>query len=382
MAAILGFRAIAHVVAVVSTLAVVGCDDDDDDDDAVVVPPPLGDEDGGGTGTPEPGVSARCFDRIDLVSDQPDVAARVDVDVVNAWGIASALGVFWIANAGSGRLSTFDATGAPARTSGKPIEVGEGITGIVTNRSPSFVIDGPGGMKPATVIVARENGQLVAINDDVNDTRATVVADQSSVDANYKGVAIVRSRDDLDYILAADFRNGRIDVFDGTFAPSMTISFVDPTIPTGFAPFNVAVLGDAVYVAYAQQDAESEDEVRGAGLGYVTKFDVTGVRAWTLSSQLLNAPWGMVLPPATLRLPANAVLVGNFGDGRISMVDADTGRELGQLEDASGSPIAIDGLWGLAFGGEVAQSDPNGLYFAAGPEDEAHGLYGVLRSCQ
>ncbi|MDB4962943.1 MAG: hypothetical protein JWP01_2942 [Myxococcales bacterium] len=368
--------AIAIAVAATSTLFIVGCDDDDDN--FVVTPPPA---DGGGS-TPEPGVSARCFDRIDLVSDQPGVAARVDPDLVNAWGIAPALGAFWIANAGTGRLSELDATGAPARTAGAPIDLGAGITGIVANPSTAFVIQCAEGPTPTALIVARETGELIAINDDVNaTTRSTVVVNRASLDANYKGVAILSSRDVM-YLLAADFHNGRVDVFDETFTLSTQLAFVDPTIPAGFAPFNVAVLGDAVYVAYAQQDAAAEDEVRGAGLGYVTKFDRTGVRAWTLTSQLLNAPWGMVLAPTTTGLPANTLLVGNFGDGRISTVDALTGRELGQLEDASAAPITIDGLWGLSFGDGVAQADPNGLYFAAGPENEAHGLYGVLRPCQ
>ena len=81
-------------------------------------------------------------------------------------------------------------------------------------------------------------------------------------------------------------------------------------------------------------------------------------------------------------MPANTLLIGNFGDGRILTIDARTSRELGQLENAGGVPIAVDGLWGLAFGDTVAQADPNALYFAAGPGDEAHGLYGVLRPCQ
>ena len=44
--------------------------------------------------------------------------------------------------------------------------------------------------------------------------------------------------------------------------------------------------------------------------------------------------------------------------------------------DAAGAPIVIEGLWGLAF----PTSGAHHFYFAAGPDDENHGLFGYVRT--
>jgi uncharacterized protein (TIGR03118 family) len=73
------------------------------------------------------------------------------------------------------------------------------------------------------------------------------------------------------------------------------------------------------------------------------------------------------------------LLVGNFGDGRINVVDPSTGDFLGQLRDRDNRAITIDGLWGLAFGNNANAGPANTLFFTAGIDDEAHGLFGSLR---
>jgi Ca2+-binding RTX toxin-like protein len=92
----------------------------------------------------------------------------------------------------------------------------------------------------------------------------------------------------------------------------------------------------------------------------------------------LNSPWGMVQATANFGQFSNALLVGNFGNGLIHAYDIHTGALLGTLSEAPGKPLVIDGLWGLAFGNGVSAGDANSLYYAAGPDHEAHGLFGKI----
>jgi hypothetical protein len=90
----------------------------------------------------------------------------------------------------------------------------------------------------------------------------------------------------------------------------------------------------------------------------------------------LNSPWGLALAPASFGRFGGALLVGNFGDGRINAYNVNTGVRLGQLRSAN-RPIVIDGLWGLRFGnGNAAKTGQ--LLFSAGPDGESHGLLGKI----
>jgi uncharacterized protein (TIGR03118 family) len=159
----------------------------------------------------------------------------------------------------------------------------------------------------------------------------------------------------------------------------MTGSFVDPTLPSGFAPFNIQTLGNELYVTYAKQDATGHDDVPGAGNGFVDMFDLNGnLLTRLISNGVLNSPWGLALAPADFGQFSNDLLVGNFGDGTINAFDPVNGNLLGTLSDSNGQPIAIDGLWGLIFGNGGNGGKTNILYFTAGPDDETHGLFGSL----
>src|SRR5262249_43067402 len=161
---------------------------------------------------------------------------------------------------------------------------------------------------------------------------------------------------------------------DRTFTQTtLSSSFADPHIPKGYAPFNIEELGGKLYVTYAQQDKHAADNVDGAGKGFVDVFDNNGTLLKRLVSRgSLNAPWGLALAPPDFGKFSNALLVGNFGDGRISAFDPNTGQFLGQMRDTSGRPIRIDGLWGLRFGFGYPVGDGNVLFFAAGPDGGAH----------
>jgi len=203
----------------------------------------------------------------------------------------------------------------------------------------------------------------------------------SSSEAIYKGVALAANGEGR-FLLATDFHNARIDVFDKNFQPvTLSGSFEDPEIPDGFAPFGIQNLNGNIYVTYAKQDEDAEDDVAGAGLGYLNVFDANGnlIRR-VASGGALNAPWGVAIAPADFGVFSNRLLIGNFGDGLINAYDLATGEFLGQLNDGNGNPISIDGLWGIAFGNGVQGQPTNVLFFAAGPNDESGGIYGRIEA--
>jgi uncharacterized protein (TIGR03118 family) len=196
----------------------------------------------------------------------------------------------------------------------------------------------------------------------------------------YKGAAIA-AQGSSHFLYATDFHNGTVDVFDAGFnRVATTGGFSDPGLPVGYAPFGIQAIGNLIYVAYAKQDAQAHDDVAGIGLGVVDVFDTSGklMKQLVPAGGALNAPWGLAMAPANFGPFSNALLVGNFGDGRINAFDPATGAVLGFLSKADGSAIVIDGLWGIAFGNCLNNQPANTLFFAAGPGAEAHGAYGRI----
>lgn len=204
----------------------------------------------------------------------------------------------------------------------------------------------------------------------------TMMAGAAGDPAVYKGLAIGMSASGPT-LYAANFGAGTVDMFDSTFKPIK--SFTDATLPAGYAPFNVQVLGNKLYVAYALQDAAKHDDVAAVGNGFVDAFDLNGnMLARVGSNGMLDSPWGLAIAPKTFGAFANDLLVGNFGDGRINVFDPTTNTSLGQLTTAAGTPMTIDGLWALTPGNGGMGGDPNTIYFSAGPSGETHGLFGSI----
>lgn len=329
---------------------------------------------GGGRGTP-------TFTQVNLVSDVPGAAPLTDPNVVNAWGIT--LGPttpLWVNGNGSD-VSMLFGGGVNAGPVNKVLEVpipGGAPTGQMFNDTTDFPVTGTGGTAPARFIFVGESGDLNAWNPTATPGPAIL---QSHVEgAVYKGMTIWHSPLG-NFVLAADFRNGRIDVFDHAFKrlPLADSFFNDRHLPRGYAPFNVAAFGDSVYVSYAKQAPGGVDQVDGRGLGFVDVYTDFGQHVRRIASAgSLNAPWGMTMAPASFGSLAGSLLVGNFGDGRINAYDPRTGHFRGQLLGADRRPITIDGLWGL-LPGTATTGGVDALWFAAGPEDEAHGLVGQIR---
>lgn len=324
-----------------------------------------------------------------LVSDIPGLADHTDKNLVNPWGNGFSSGSpFWIGNNGTGTSTLYDGTGTavalvvtipgPAPTTSTPAKV----TGVIANSASSFFIVGT---KGANFLFCTQNGTIAGWN---AGNTATTLVDNSASNAVYYGCAL-GGTSTAPLLFAANFNSGNIDVFDGNLKPVTnlgTSAFVDPGVPSGFAPFNVEVLGGNVYVAYAKQDATKKIEVTGAGNGYVSVFNGTtgALQAHLIAQAPLNAPWGMALAPATFGSFAGALLVGNFGDGTIWAFDPASGKQMGSLSDVDGAQIVLPGLWDLHFG-NGARSDTATLYFTAGipgPFGEAVQSHGLLGSIQ
>jgi len=326
------------------------------------------------------------YQQHNLVSDLAGSADVNDPNLVNPWGLAfNPFGPAWVADNGTGVSTLYDGSGTPnslvvqipspnAASGGHP-------TGIVFNGSAQFVLTAGGVSGVSRFIFATEEGVIAAWSPTVDRNNALRVIDNSTATAAvYKGLAL-SANGTGSLLYAADFRNNRIDVFDGAFSP-VTLSagaFTDPNLPAGFAPFGIQAINGNIYVAYAMQAADRFDNVEGAGLGFVNVFGPNGEFIKRLVSQgSLNAPWGMALAPAGFGEFGDRLLVGNFGDGAINVYDIATGQFAGQLVDANASPIRIDGLWALVFGNGFANQPVNTLFFTAGPNSERNGLYGRI----
>jgi len=319
-----------------------------------------------------------------LVSDEANVAEHQDTNLVNSWGIAfNPFGFVWVANAETGKSTLYDGNGVPqslvvtippkgGATQGNP-------TGIVFNGGNTFLTT-QAANSFARFIFVTEDGVLAAWAPTVNPTQAILIKDNSPSGAQYKGLAL-SAGGKVQLLYATDFHNGKIDVWDSSFAP-VTLpagAFSDPKVPAGFAPFGIQAINGNLYVTYAKQDADRHDDVAGKGLGYVDVFDPNGqLLDRFISKGPLNAPWGLALAPAGFGEFGNTLLVGNFGDGRINAFDLVSGKHLGALKGANGRPLEIDGLWGLAFGNGLNDQPVNTLFFTSGPDDEEHGLYGRI----
>ena len=341
-----------------------------------------------------------------LVSDLAITADHQDPNLVNPWGVGFGSTPFWSGNNGTGTATLYGGTGAliplvvtipqagNAGTSGP-------ITGVIFNpfTSNANAFDVQAG-NPALFIFCAEDGVISGWNQSVSGSKASILFDNSKSGAVYTGCAVGGTAA-TPYIYAANFSAGTVDVYDANLnlnpAPfnqtgppepfSGATSFSNQPIPAGFAPYNIQDINGTLFVTYAQQNAQKTASVGGAGNGYVAKFSLAGNLITNLIGQgPLNSPWGMAIAPPNFGPFAGALLVGNFSDGKINAFNATTGVFLGTLNDATGNPIAIPGLWSLNFGGGAQSEDPGTLYITAGigggPNNDLVRSHGLLASIQ
>lgn len=318
-----------------------------------------------------------AVEQVNLVADTAGFgAARIDTDLKNAWGLAAAPGApIWISANHKGVSVVYEKSGKmkrppvtiPSLTAGQP----GAPDGVVFNGTTEF-----GGNK---FIFASEEGIVAAWK---SGNAAVKVADRSSSNAVYKGIAMGFGGTGC-FLYLANFKGSKVDVFDTNFNYVTDKPFTDPTIPFDFAPFNIVNIKGLLYVTYAKHKApDNMDDLAGPGNGYVDVFTPEGVLVKRFASQgPLNSPWGIALAPKGFAGDEHTILIGNFGDGKINVFDMQ-GNFKGPLLDHTGQPLSIDGLWAIDFlkNSENDEGDANSwLYFTAGPNKEANGLFGYLR---
>jgi uncharacterized protein (TIGR03118 family) len=319
--------------------------------------------------------------QVNLVSDQPGRAMITDPNLVNAWGMShSPTSPLWVSDNGTNVSTLYSGAAGGAPVSIVPLVVripGGAPTGQVFNDTAGFVV--PGTTSPAAFIFASEGGRLSAWNGAVsNINRAVGVARVPN--AVYKGLALVHNPA-APMLLAANFHDNRIDVFNALLHRVNSGGiFEDANLPAGYAPFNIAEINNQIFVTYAKQDADREDDVAGHGNGYIDVYTQSGTFVQRFASRgVLNSPWGLAIAPDSFGTFAGDLLVGNFGNGRIHAFDPATGQLRGTLRDSNHHMIVIDGLWGL-LAGTASTGGTDSVWFSAGPNGESHGLLGLLQA--
>ena len=350
------------------------------------------------------------YKQTNLISDIAGLAQVTDPNLKNPWGLAffPDASPFWINenNAGFSALYFADAIANP----GLPMviipsptsDTGGTPTGIVANffvGSGAFEIPNPADpanpFGPSLFIFDTEDGTILAWNAAPfvlpgipNPLSAVIVVDNSAgggpTGAVYKGLALGSNVTNGPLLYATNFRSGKVDVFDTNFqSVTLSGSFTDPSVQHGYAPFGIQNINNQIWVTYAMQDKPKHDPVNKPGHGFVAVFDVDGnlIRHFAQHGHL-DSPWGLAMASPNFGKFSNDMLIGNFDDGKINAFDPKTGHWLGALSGPDGKPLVNDGLWALTFGGALKSdntpSSPDTLFFSAGLNDEADGLFGTI----
>jgi uncharacterized protein (TIGR03118 family) len=335
--------------------------------------------------------------RTDLVSNTQNLVQPKDPNLQNAWGVANAPGgALWVSDNNDGLSTLYDGNGVKQGLvvtiplpPGRVAPPAAAPTGLVWNPTTGFTFTVGGTTVPAVFIFDSEDGTIVAWNPAVDpiaagQSTATVVVNNSAKGAVYKGLAFGTNTHG-NFLFATNFAAGTVEVYDKTFAPAtLDGNFSDPNIPAGFAPFGIANIDNNLYVTYAKQNAQKNDVVAGAGLGFVNVFSTDGVLIKRFASAgALNAPWGVTRATQNFGQFSGSILIGNFGEqgqfsGWINAFNGGNNNDsLGPLRDATGKPITIDSPWALVFG-TFLNSDADTLYFTAGPNQQTNGLFGKI----
>ena len=357
----------------------------------------------------DPGKGPNRYVVTNLTADLQGSAPNIDPVLQNAWGVAFTPGAspFWVADNATGCSTLYDGSGVPQpqptplrvklplpggsvpATACQPVDpqnpphpAPATPTGLVWNPTTTFLV--PNTTSPATFIWDTEDGTISAWTGGLTPPDQAVLAVDNAPDAVYKGLVFGTNMHGV-FLFATNFRAGTIDVFapngSAGFRPATSTEidggFTDPNIPAGFAPFGIQNINGDLFVTYAKQNAEKHDDVAGPGNGFVDVFNTDGHLLRRFASQgPLNSPWGVVRASFAFGRFSGDILVGNFGDGEINAFDSD-GHFLGTLQDSTGNPVVIDGLWTLTLGGG-RNSSSDTLYFTAGPNDETDGLFGTI----
>jgi uncharacterized protein (TIGR03118 family) len=349
-----------------------------------------GDDHGNGGGHKAPAPQNMKIHQVNLVSDIPGTAQITDPDLKNPWGMsASPTSPIWVSNQGTDAsdLYSFNATtdqASKVATTHVPLpDSVAGPAGQVHYDGTGFVVSKGTASGPSQFIFGTLDGEIAGWNSTVNGDMGAATTEATVPGAIFSGLAEA-STPKGDQLYAADFSSGKVDVFDSSFKQVKLASnqFNDPRLPHGYHAFNVQTLNGDVFVTYDIPNAQGLEGTTPAN-GVVDEYTPEGkLVARIATGGELNAPWGLAIAPASWGDEAGALLIGNFGDGRINIVpkrgNGFADRVTGQLVDRNtGKPFAEPGLWALT-PGTANTGGVNNVWFAAGTNDEADGLLGLV----
>jgi uncharacterized protein (TIGR03118 family) len=333
------------------------------------------------------------LNQVNLASDVPGLAPLTDPDLHNSWGIsANPTSPLWVSNQGTNSSTLYTLTPGASTVTKVPtvrVTMGGGSvvgpTGQVANTGSGFVLSNATKSAPAAFIFATLDGHIEAWNPMIDPLIGETESKATVPGASYTGLALASTRHG-DELFAANFGQGRVDVFNSAFKQVHTArwQFRDARLPRGFKPFNTQELNGNIFVTFDKANPSTGREAVGRGLGFVDEFSTGGRLISRIASRgPLNAPWGLAIAPAGWGKATGSLLIGNFGDGRINIVASHghhfAHRITGLVRNAStGKPFAEPGLWGLR-PGTAANGGTDALWFAAGINHEQDGLLGVLR---
>jgi len=325
------------------------------------------------------------------------MAPTFDPNLKNPWGLTRSSTTptrpgspWWVGNNNSGTSTLYTGAGAiiPINGTGtvtvpppkgSPAGTLSTPTGVVFNGSPSDFFVAPG--KSAIFIFATEDGTISGWAGGQN---AVLVVDNSDNGSEhgavYKGATSAEIAGKR-FLYVSNFRSAKVEVYDTNFKRVSLgeEAFHAEEIPDGFAPFNVQNIGGTLFVTYAKQDALRHDPVGGDGFGFVELFSPNGNHVGHLQhGPWMNAPWGVVWTTRDFGEFSNAILVGNFRSGWIAAFNGFTHKFIGWVRNSDDSLVTIDGLWSLTFGNDATAGPANTLFFTAGINNEADGLFGTL----
>ena len=369
-----------------------------------------------------PLASAQHYTQVNLVANTSGVAPVTDPKLVNPWGLSrTSSSPWWISDNGTGLSTLYNGAGTinplvvtipKANPNSKTFPNGT-PTGTIANASPTDFLLAPGA--PADFLFSTIDGTISGWNPSVGvaagaappSTHAMVVV-KTTDGSSYTGLTSATVNGNR-YLYAANFNKGTVDVYNNAFQKVTVHSngegdryrdgdddrpFTDNRLPRDFVPFNVQAIGNDIVVTFVLHQEGNPLETDGPGLGYVDIFSSSGRLLRRLQhGDWLNAPWGVALAPLDFGTFSHALLVGQFagggtseGSGTIAAYDLATGSFMGLVQDATGKPLSINGLWALSPGNSAAAGsyDPAGspaseLYFTAGTDHGTGGLFGYLK---
>lgn len=325
--------------------------------------------------------SASAIQITNLITNDPSAhkAPLSDGDLKNPWGASfGPNSTFWVSDNHSS-VTTLYSVDPKTNATSKSSTVRVGIPGDGSPTGQVFNSGDKSNFNGDAFLFVSEDGTIAGWRGALGPTGPAEVLQLGSSANSYKGVALVNNGTNS-YLLSANFLAGRVDVMKGNAgAPNLVGNFTGPMMPVGYAPFNVQTLNGHVFVTYAPREEGGIDDVKGAGNGIVDEFNLDGTFVKRVAQGgALDDPWGLAIAPKSFGAIAGDLLVGNQGDGRISVFDLASDKFMGFLKGEDGKAVVIDGLWALIVGNGTSAGNNQTVYFTAGPDDEANGLFGAL----